>query len=361
MQILEVYKLAEWYEYAVENIGILDNYSDLHIAVEKNVANSIKTPFEKEKKELIDNLRAIDFNVLTLEQIELLDRMKVYSLLGEQGEKNLVQVFNDNGVDIASISEHLRDYAETLSAAKEYFCDIKNNIKEYFPVDAIEELNDGQHIIRVYFKDNAAITSLEDFKDYGRKWYDIGRCIAIATETAPEDIKVIGAEKGSIIINLVTTTLVVGLISKVILEVLKVTQRFLDIKKTLLDIENLKLNNKKIEEDLKEELESEKEAGIDSIVETIAKEYNIESDGEKRNNLKIAIKLLLEFSDDGGKLDFVHNDLSEEEEDGQEDSVSKQFRQEIEILDSNLAEIRKLENSIKLLSNNLDKGNQSNK
>lgn len=50
----------------------------------------------------------MDFNVLTLEQMDLLERMGTLSLFGEQGESNLHRVFNENGVDIASISEHLK-------------------------------------------------------------------------------------------------------------------------------------------------------------------------------------------------------------------------------------------------------------
>lgn len=50
MQVLEVYRLVEWFENEVIAGGIMDNYSDLDTAVERNVISTTKTLFEKEKK-----------------------------------------------------------------------------------------------------------------------------------------------------------------------------------------------------------------------------------------------------------------------------------------------------------------------
>jgi hypothetical protein len=46
------------------------------------------------------------------------------------------------------------------------------------------------------------MSNVADFRKWGTFWFEIGRGVAMAHNAAPEEIKIVGATKGSIIIEL---------------------------------------------------------------------------------------------------------------------------------------------------------------
>mgnify|MGYP006179352477 CR=1 FL=1 len=94
-------------------------------------------------------------------------------------------------------------------------------------------------MMRIYFKDASSINNLSDLKKLGSTWYDIGRGIAMTQDKSPEDFVVVGAQKGSIILELAVAARIATSVSKILLETLKVAEKVIDILKK---VEELKAN-----------------------------------------------------------------------------------------------------------------------
>ncbi len=166
----------------------------------------------------------------------------------------------------------------------------------------------------------------------------------MALNQTPEDFRVIGAKKGSIIIDLAVAVGVATAVSKILLEVLKVADRVLDIRKKVEEIKSLRLSNKKIELELKKEADTERDNGIKLIVEETINQLNInrENEGDKITAIEKSVKKLIEFTENGGQVDFVQNDKI----------IDDNLRQENQLLKGNIEEIRKIENKMKFIENN---------
>ncbi len=125
--------------------------------------------------------------------------------------------------------------------------------------------------------------------------------------------------------------------STIILEALKVIERVLEIRKKAEEIKNLKLNNTKVDNELKKEAEEAKGKGIKKIIETLIKKLKIPStgDGDKVVALEKSIRNLVDFVEKGGEVDFVVQD--EKDQDGT-DLIN---------LRNDFEEIRKLENKLR--------------
>lgn len=80
------------------------------------------------------------------------------------------------------------------------------------------------------------MSNLSDFKSWGSTWYDIGRGVAMGHGTPPEDIKVVGATRGSIIIELGVAYAIAATTSRIILEALKLAEKSLALRKTVEEI-----------------------------------------------------------------------------------------------------------------------------
>ena len=211
----------------------------------------------------------------------------------------------------------------------------------------LEEYEEADEVmIRVTFAGQASMKNVVDFKKWGNIWHEIGRGIAMAHDAPPEDIKVIGATKGSVIIELATNPAIATTASAIIFFALKLAEKVLDIKKKAEELKNLKLKNKKLARDLEKEAENEKKDGIEEICNKLVVDLKINSngDGEKINALNKAVKDLINFVEYGGEVDFIMPDEEHDEDEGAEEN-----KQEYEILRNTIQEIRQLENKLKLL------------
>ncbi len=137
-------------------------------------------------------------------------------------------------------------------------------------------------------------------------------------------------------------------VSRILLEALKVAERFLEVQKKVHEVKALKLGNKKIELELKKEAEKEKTEGINTILAEAVKDLklNANNQGDKITGIEKSIKKLVQFTENGGLVDFVQPEENEDD--------SAELRKEIKKLKTNISEIRLLENQVKLLENKLN-------
>ena len=347
MQVTELLQLGTWFKTNIDESGIVTKYVSLYNKMNQNIRrnNTQSTqsiPFEIEKDNLIESIRIVDFQSLTLEQIKFLEQIKILDLLGEQGIIQIEEILFKNKLDIATATAKIKSMSDVFTMAQATINELTTTLQKSFSINDFDEINDGEVLVRIYFKDGAAINNLTDFKTYSNLWHEIGRGIAMAQNKTPEDFKIIGASKGSIIISMAIAVGIATSISKILLEALKVTDRILDIRKKLEEIKKLKFENKKIEEDIKKEAEKEKENGIKNILTIIITDLKLESNqGDKTIALEKSIKDLIDFTEKGGVVDFVQH------EKGNEDNT--QVRTETQKLKKNISEIRALENKMKVI------------
>ena len=347
MQTEELLQLSNWFKDNVVKNNIPQNYTNLYNKMNLNVRrqNGLQNqPFIDEKNKLFTSLSKIHFEDLTIEQIKFLEEFKIDKLINEEAIKIITNDLTSNTLDISSATNIIKEYNDKIINAQNKFLEINELLSQYFKVNLKNEINENEVLMRLYFQEGMSIDNLNDLKKLSANWYDISRGIAMALNQTPEDFRVIGAKKGSIIIDLAVTVGVATAVSKILLEALKVADRVLDIRKKVEEIKALKLSNKKIELELKKEADTERESGIKVIVEETINQLKInsENEGDKITAIEKSVKKLIDFTENGGQVDFVQHDKI----------IDEKLRQENQLLKTNIEEIRKIENNIKYIENN---------
>lgn len=353
MQINELIKLTAWFQAKVVAKAIPAKYQALFNKMNANIrrnVNQVMQPFLTERDALFEAIRPINFQSLSLEQVNFLKELEIDELFGPLGIKKIEAILYQNNLDIASATQKISELNTKLTTAKTKLKQIEDTLKPLFSVDQ-DEFGDGNVMMRIYFKDESSINNLSDLKKLGSTWYDIGRGIAMAQDKSPEDFIVIGAQKGSIILELTVAAGIAASVSKILLETLKVTEKVIDILKKVEELKALKLANKSAEQELEKAAKEEKKTGISSITGIIQVELNlnVERDGDKITALEKSITKLIDFTQKGGQVDFVQPEETEVNEIGDDDI---NYREEIQKLKENIAEIRAIETKTKLLGNN---------
>lgn len=359
MQITELLRLTKWFMQNVIEKKIPNFYQNLFNKMNQNAkanTNQPKQPFEDEKNKLFDSLRKINLNSLTLEQVGFLEKLEIVDLLGEEGVKIIEEVLYENNLDIATAAQKIGEFNNKIKNAVTTINEIDNILSKSFSIEDEEEFPEDSVMMRVYFQERVSINNIADFKKLGATWHEIGRGIAMAQNKTPQDFKIIGAQKGSLIIEMAVIAGIATSVSTILLKGLKVAERVIEILKKAEELKAMRLSNKKIEQDIKKEAETERENGIKTILDSSVEQLglNPQKDGDKITALKKSITKLIEFTEKGGAVDFIEPDDDLEEESEENRDNDDDVRSELRKLKSNVQEIRELENKLKMLEVKID-------
>lgn len=346
MNVSELSNLVKWVTKEIEQTNIPQKYQALMSVIQLHTQpNQQKQPFENQKEDLFANLKNVPLDRLTKDQITFLSKLNILQSIGKDGINAIEDILFKNVIDVATSYKKLSELYQSLiqGIAK------SNQIKSGLEGCLFEEEYElsGEILMRVSFTGKAAMSNITDFKSWGNNWYEIGRGISMAHGSAPEEIRIIGATKGSVIIELAVVASIATTVSGIILAALKVADKVLDIRKKAEEIRGMKLKNDKLAKEIEKEAEIEKKAGIDEICEIIIKKLKLkpESEGDKITALTKSVNNLVNFIENGGEVDFV---IPEEKNDESEDDTTKSNHDFSELRVS-FEEIRKLEYKLALI------------
>ncbi len=349
MNVVELYNLTKWVRREVVKTELEQKYVTLQAILQQN-SNQSSQPFEEPKNNLIEAVQNVDLISLTKPQIDFLNKIEILHALGDQGVKQIEDILYHDRLDIKTASNKFQGIIfkleEGVNIINKIFEGLNGNIQ-----DDIDEYGDDV-LMRISFLDDASMSNVEDFKDWGKKWHSIGYGIAIAHGATPQDIKIVGASRGSVVLELITTAPILATIGVITWWSLKVAEKVQGMVKTAAEIKKLNLENKRYEAvsaNLAEGLEEEKQACIKAAIDSQIKKLKLKktSDGDKINALTESITTLIDFIEKGGELDFVipEEENSDSEEDGKIEDKFAEIR-------NNAKEIRTLKNELKLIEHN---------
>ncbi len=344
MNVSELFGLTNWINAEIVNKQIPQKYQSLFSVIQQNIQPNVpKQPFEVQKDDLIQTLKIVPLDQLSRDQLDFLRLLGIAKTVGVEGIEAIEEILYKNIIDIATSAQKIQIILQGVSAgiAK------SNQLQAGLTGCVIEEeyLLKDEILMRVSFTGHASMTNVTDFKKWGDVWFDIGRGIAMAHNLSPEDVKVVGATKGSIVIELAVVASIASTASGIILGALKVAEKILDLRKKAEEIRGMKLLNDKLANEIANEADNEKKAGIEVITSQIAIQLNVKADGEgdKVKALNTAVRNLVNFIENGGVVDFV----IPEDEAGVADSAAKK-NGELRVA---FQEIRQLEKKIALIEN----------
>jgi hypothetical protein len=340
MNVSELFNLTHWITREIEKKQLPQKYQTLQTILQQHSQpNQQRQPFDSQKEDLINTLRNVPLGQLTRDQLDFLSHLGIAQAVGEEGINTIEEVLYKNVIDVATSAQKLQEVLQKVSQGIAKSNQIKEGLTDCVAEEEYEAEN--EILMRVSFTGHALMSNVTDFKSWGSIWYDIGRGIAMAHNASPEEIKIVGATKGSIIIELAVIASIATTTSGIILSALKVAEKVIDIRTKAEELRGLKMKNDKFAKELEKEAENEKKAGIEEITGNVAQELQLkDGEGDKVKALDTAVKNLVNFIEKGGIVDFVIPEAKEEEE-GKEDENQK--------LRVAFQEIRTLEKKISLI------------
>lgn len=336
MNVEELAGIPIWVEKEIVSRKIPQLYSSLASAVQSNAYGSPQA-YESRREILINELREINTAELTSAQERFLSsKLNLLGHVGENGVDELESVLFRNALDIVTAAEEISRISAEIESAVSQVEQIQSALEGL--VEPFETLSEEIQI-RIVFDRDASIKDVVDLKKWASDWFDIGRGISMAVGEKPEDVRVVGAQSGSVIITVATTLAIARVIASIVLKSLEVAEKVQGLRKAELEIKALKLSNDAAVKAIREQAEVEKKAGLENI--TISITASLPGlDGEKANALEKAVSKFLHFIHKGGEVDVVLPPSSAKENDPP--SALRDLKNDVE-------RIRELEREMKQL------------
>jgi hypothetical protein len=305
VNVEELFALCHWIDKEVIDKKLVEQYTALFNILNQNAqSGQAKQPFENEKKRLFNTLKSIELERISIDQLKFLSKMGLKDFLGLPALETAEEIIVKNPIDPATAASKIQAIVAKVNLGIKKSNQIKSGLTGLVEV-ASETTNDV--LVRVSFSGDASMGNIVDFKKWGAEWHDIGRGIAMIHGSSPDEIRIVGAKKGSVIIELAVIYGVAMTVSKIILETLKVTERILEIRRKAEEIRGMKLANDKISKELENEADAEKEKEVERITHEVGKRLGRRpnQDGYQYNALSTSVKKLISFLEKGGEVDCV--------------------------------------------------------
>lgn len=317
MYTTELIGFLIWFKIEVRSSLLINKYKGLLNVLNSNTQpNKEKTSFEEQLGELLLSLRRVRLIELTATQEAFAERIGLKALVGSRAIERIESVVYKNAIDPATAFKKISIMQKELATLDGKMKNIYDNLSTFVDFDD-EEIESDEVMFRVIFKEHSGITNIVELKHWGEVWHRIARGIAMANEKTPEDIRVTGASRGSLVIELATVYGCGHMLIKMINSVLGIVERVQAIKLKEREIRALDLANNRAELELRKSADELARKGKKEVLVQVIGDKNLPGDTEKA--LAHAISGLLNFLTKGGEVD-VYLPPKEEYED-EEDTV----------------------------------------
>lgn len=317
----------------------------------QNSFTQLNSSIENIKNSFIQNNLA----VISEDYKDALKNIGYPNLIGEEGIKRLDQFKIDYKVNFTSTKPEIYNYVNDFKKLSSVINSI-NNLNN--SINFVDELIEDNEIdgLKIFFIRNADIETLKELSKESNKWNKILFGFARVAGTNETDFRIVSVESGSIILKVAAIAGIVLGIAKAINEVLKIINNSLQIKKHSLDLKKMKSVG--LEKAIKE---LDKNSKIDVTINSLSISgniinsfiYNQEDKGEVENALKYSISQLFKFYLNGGKVDLL---LTQETQEENKDLL-EQLNDQNKKLNTTKEAIQLLENAednLELLEGNIE-------
>jgi len=315
MNVDELYRLGTWYVDQFSEINRL--YSELLEIINYNAQQPDKRPVEGHLNALTEFLFDQRFDELSLEQLKMLTTLGVGAYIGPEGAANVESAVRTSNYDPATAVQRLNAAVQSINSTRGLlaaYVDAVNNLG-LRPEDVLAD--ESLITIRVGFQADVGIHNVTEWKDAAREWYDIIRGLSMACDEKPEDVQIIGAASGSIILIMAGTPIFTALLARISKHLTSVAKDIIGVRVAMEDLRQKQLLTKAMENEFKK-MEKDKAEGAVRAVENLLEDKVKLKDGEVKTALNRSIEKLLTFNEKGGTVDFVLPRDGEELEQGRE-------------------------------------------
>ena len=287
----------------------IQNLTKLTQQAQTTVQNrqQLLTPIENARREIFSAINTFIPTTLSIEESKIYEALGAYQLFGYEGQQRMNQIFSTIQSNPKNTQTQLQLYLADINKITQLYNSFTLFADKLSIDKTSEEKKDS---IVIFFQGGVEINNLDELAKVSSKWNQNLIAFALLAKENDRTFRIETVERGSIILTLSAIAGVVYAFAKALDKVLDVIKKYYEIKKIAYDAKMLKGG---VPEKTIHELEAASKLKVKTetaeITSQLIEEYGWNADGEEQRRdvdtaVRIAVKHLLEFVNQGGKVDI---------------------------------------------------------
>jgi hypothetical protein len=337
MNVFEVIRLADWFDENTESVR--EKFSALVSVLQNNSQQPTQQPVTPPLNDLLVALAEMPTDQLSTTQLDLLEKLQVDNLLGSRGRSWVNRAVRSSTYDPATTYRTIQEAASRLDAVRQRLGNFRSHALD-LQIEKDETVDPSKPFaFSVVFKNGAAINNIRDWRKSAQDWEYILSSVAAVAGDRPEDVSVITAESGSIIVWLGAGAALTKILATVSKNIASMANDYVDFQLKKEELRRSRMMSTAIENDLKRQEAERRDAGKAATLEQVRL---LASSAKPEDFAKLdkAVDKLIEFFEKGGDMDFINPALETEsdtsggsatdDDASTVDEVIREFRKEVQ-------------------------------
>lgn len=301
MDTQELVSLANWTEEHIQRyINVFEEFASI---CEQNTRSGQKQPIRPTHELLTKINSEMPLFELSIAQKEMFKTLGIWEYIGNQGVQFFDDMFDRETFDPADTASRARNAVGMLNEGIRRLMDARSALGGLGLSSRLT--NPTEFTARIYFQRGASIDNMSDFKNMAADWDIIARGIAEAVGERTEDIRIIGADTGSVIIVAWMTKTVARAFAIVTKGLSEAAINIIQVKQAYNQMRHLGEMAELLEENERISIERKKAETRLIILAGMKEVFAQDMDAQKTGLLDRAIEKYLGFIENGGELDIV--------------------------------------------------------
>lgn len=140
MNVTELWALTEWVEREIKAAGVVNAYDALRDITRQNTSSGNQQPIEQQCSNLINSVRAVKTESISMEQLDFLDRVGIAPFIGERAVDWIEDVTYKNAVDQAHIAAEMERAITAINEGLRRIDAIRSGLEGLMPSTAADLL-----------------------------------------------------------------------------------------------------------------------------------------------------------------------------------------------------------------------------
>lgn len=337
MDVLEVIKLADWFD---ENLApVREKLGALVSVLQNNSQQPAQQPVAPVLNALLPASGNMRVDQLSTAQLSVLEKLDADYLIGSRGRSWVDATVRSSTYDPATTYRTIQEASSRLDTVHQRLLNFRSHALELNFEKSVPTAADQPFVFSIIFKNGAEIRNIREWRKSAQDWELILSSAATVAGDRPEDVSVLSAESGSIIVWLGAGAAVTKILATISKHIAAMANDFLDFQLKKEELRRSRMMSSAIEADLKRQEGERRDSGKVAILAQI-KSLAPEAVPEDIAKLDKAVDKLIDFFEKGGDMDFVSStpesdsEVDENRLDGGDtegvDQVIRDFRKEVE-------------------------------
>jgi len=256
---MKISDLKSAMQFVVENFkkqNIIQLFQQFNQVINQALMQRQNISVSPQKDKLYEALRKINVDYLSYPERKIIEAYNGFKYLGDGLIKEIETILRDEKFDPVGVANKI---TSLFNETNKFFNIAQNLVNNLYPFKTKPEfeIEKDEGVLQLRFKDQTDIENIVRLKDEIETWLKIVRGFTLLYNVPPEEVKILYLDKfNPTIMDFISPLPIILSLGLAVNQILNTIEKFLKLKRMVLEIERMKIENETLKSELNKEIKN---------------------------------------------------------------------------------------------------------